>query len=250
VDSSARGVLLFERVAPGQGIWSRAATRPGETWVAAVCAEGSYDRLLVSSRDTLGELSPGRLETWAIREARSLLAEEARGAVILTAPTGTAVLYDVIRPPDLRVAVFGSGDVGRAIIGVLGVLPCEVLWIDDREELLADPAFQNTEVRLTDRPELEADRIDPGTCCIVTTYSHELDRRICDRLLARDDLPFVGLIGSRKKRKSFEEHWREDGMEPERMSRLVCPLGDARIKGRSPGEIAVAVVAQLLITQE
>ena len=75
---------------------------------------------------------------------------------------------------------------------------------------------------------------------------HALDQRLCERLLRRDDVAYFGLIGSQTKRRKFEHRFRARGIAPERIARIVCPIGEPGIEGKQPAVIAVAVAAQLL----
>jgi xanthine dehydrogenase accessory factor len=243
------GVLLFELLHDGVGAWAPLVDGGAQiSWIAIASEEDSKLRAFVSANRVVRMDGLGEFGEWLVASARSLLEDPAATTqgLKIPAPYGSGnCLLDVIRPPDFHVTVFGAGHVGRAIVEVLGVIPCEVCWIDNRASLPALP-LPNIEVRCVPRPEHEVHLVEPRSYCVVTTYSHDLDREICGRLLMRDDLPFVGLIGSRKKRASFEDRWSESGMSRERIRRLICPVGIPGIRGRSPGEIAVAVVAQML----
>ena len=78
------------------------------------------------------------------------------------------------------------------------------------------------------------------------THDHGLDYDIIATALARDDLPFVGLIGSMTKRRRFVHRLREEGFRDEQIARLHCPLGEARTRDKSPAAIAILIAAQLL----
>jgi xanthine dehydrogenase accessory factor len=68
------------------------------------------------------------------------------------------------------------------------------------------------------------------------------------RLRARNDLPFVGLIGSKTKWATFRHRLEERGFAAEEVARITCPIGVPGIAGKEPEVIAVAVAAQLLQT--
>ena len=78
------------------------------------------------------------------------------------------------------------------------------------------------------------------------THSHALDFDICTRALVREDLAYVGLIGSLSKRRRFIKRFEEHGLSDEAIERLTCPIGVDGIPGKRPAEIAVGVSAQLL----
>jgi xanthine dehydrogenase accessory factor len=84
----------------------------------------------------------------------------------------------------------------------------------------------------------------------VLTHSHALDYDICREILRRDRFSFAGLIGSHTKAARFAHRLARDGIAPERVGRLVCPIGIAGIAAKQPEAIAVAVAAQLLRLRE
>jgi xanthine dehydrogenase accessory factor len=86
-----------------------------------------------------------------------------------------------------------------------------------------------------------------GDAFLVLTHSHDLDLAITRDILARGDFGFFGLIGSATKRARFERRLAERGVAPDRIARMTCPIGLPGLRGKEPGVIAVAVVAQLLL---
>lgn len=247
-------VLLYERLTDGPGPWSALIdSAPSTVWVAVTSEHHPAVRALVSADDRRGDLPAGELGAWVEATARRLAADASAASQVIAAPEqlgGSLFFFDLVRPPDFNIVLFGAGHVGRAIVDVLRVVPCSVTWIDDRPELLPVERTGNVWPRYSRAPDLEAADLPPGSLCLVMTYSHAMDRKICAALLARDDLPYIGLIGSRTKRASFEKHWRRHGMDEARMARLVCPIGIDSLRGKEPGVIAVAVAAQLLQVQQ
>jgi xanthine dehydrogenase accessory factor len=252
-ESSEEFEVLLDPVIHGGSLWLAAAARAEDTWVAVVPRAEPEKRLLVSAEKVLGTLPDGADQPWSIARARALLADpaaESRFDVASDAGGAAPSFFIVLRLPEMRVAVFGAGHVGRALVNVLRELPCEVLWIDDRPEMLPAADEGSIRVRACPSPAAEARALPARMLAVVLTHSHELDREVCGALLRRHDLPFVGLLGSHRKRNAFEERWREEGLAAERMERLVCPVGISSIRGRSPGAIAVAIAAQLLEVHE
>jgi xanthine dehydrogenase accessory factor len=99
-------------------------------------------------------------------------------------------------------------------------------------------------------PAREVLALPAGAFYLVMTHSHPLDYEICEQVLARDDFSYCGLIGSRSKRRRFEKRMRRQGMPDARLARLTCPIGVRGIDGKRPGEIAIAVTAELLQVRE
>ena len=62
----------------------------------------------------------------------------------------------------------------------------------------------------------------------------------------RNDLPYIGLIGSKTKWATFRHRLEARGFTAGEMDRVTCPIGLPGITGKEPEVIAVAVAAQLL----
>jgi xanthine dehydrogenase accessory factor len=150
-------------------------------------------------------------------------------------------------PAPLTLFLFGAGHVGRAVAHVTGLLPARLVWADQRPDAFPEALPENAEKVPTADPVRLVGHAPPGTAFLVMTHSHALDYEITAAALARDDALWVGLIGSATKRARFERQMRSLGMDEARLARLVCPIGIPGVHGKSPGEIAVAVAAQLLL---
>jgi xanthine dehydrogenase accessory factor len=142
--------------------------------------------------------------------------------------------------------LFGAGHVGAAIVRALAELPCQITWVDEREDMYPETLPANTRMEATDIPEALVDAAAPGSCFLVMTHSHALDQRLSERILRRTDVGWFGLIGSKTKRMQFEHRLRERGISMARLSDMVCPIGIPGITGKAPAVIAAAVAAQLL----
>jgi xanthine dehydrogenase accessory factor len=235
-------------------------------------ARGSTPReagawMLVSEKRTLGTIGGGQLEYMAIDAARALLA---RGAIrqLLDVPLGpeigqccggrtrmtvvraegatlerllALVTQEVAALPTIY--VMGAGHVGRALAAALALLPVRAILVDGREEeLWMSPA--GVERILTPLPE-ETVRLAPaGSAFVVLTHDHALDFLIVREALARGDAAYVGMIGSRTKRVSFQR-WLASAGAVE-TSALVCPIGALGRPDKRPEVIAAFVAAEIL----
>ncbi|TFG85308.1 MAG: xanthine dehydrogenase accessory protein XdhC, partial [Hyphomicrobiales bacterium] len=81
---------------------------------------------------------------------------------------------------------------------------------------------------------------------VVMTHSHALDYAITEAALRRGDLAYVGLIGSRTKRRRFERWFAARDGSAVALARLVCPIGDCGVADKRPQVIAALTAAELL----
>ncbi len=160
------------------------------------------------------------------------------------------VLEEDIRTERFTLWLFGAGHVGRKAAQMVSAMGWRLHWADQREDIFPDTVGANVVLHRPRRPELLVGEASPGACFLVMTHSHAIDLAICEAVLRRGDFTYLGLIGSRSKRASFERYFRRKGIAPADMARLTCPIGIDGISGRSPAEIALATVAQLQILRE
>jgi len=141
--------------------------------------------------------------------------------------------------------LFGAGHVGRALAYALAPLPVQVRWIDARAEEFSAPPPAGIQIVHTHDWQAEIDRAPPGSGAVVLTQSHALDALIVQSLLERDDIRYVGLIGSRTKRARFVAAFREMGLSDGQIARLICPIGARGVRDKRPEIIASFVAAEI-----
>ena len=136
---------------------------------------------------------------------------------------------------------------------MLAPLPCQIIWVDSRKEVFptAEQLPSNVQARVTDTPESEVASAPADSFFLLMSHTHEQDYRIGEAVFARDDVAYLGMIGSDRKRERLEQRLHALGYSAEALAqRLVCPIGIAGIDGRQPAEIAIAVAAQLLARRQ
>jgi len=225
--------------------------------------------MLVSLAGLWGTIGGGNLEYAAIDRARGIIAGlEPEGRMTVTLgpdsgqccggvveveftrldPTGIEALRaryaeELQQNPD--VFVFGAGHVGRALAAALAPLPLKVVMIETREEEL-EGLPPDIETRLVAMPEGLVQAIRPGGAVIILTHDHALDFLIAAEALQRDDLSYVGMIGSKTKRGVFAHHLTRQGLDAALMDRLILPIGGSAVRDKRPEIIAALVTAELL----
>lgn len=143
------------------------------------------------------------------------------------------------------VFIFGAGHVGKALTDALSLLPLTLTVVETRENELRDLSAGVASV-LTPMPEAVVAKIPANGAAIIVTHDHALDFLIAREALARDDLAYVGMIGSKTKRVTFS-HWLErEGEPPSRLAKLTLPIGGNSVRDKRPAVIAALVAAELL----
>jgi xanthine dehydrogenase accessory factor len=239
-------------------------------------AQGSVPRepgawMVVFARDVTGTIGGGHVEHEAIGVARAMLAAgEARalrkytlgpslgqccgGAMELSFEQVGAADIDALAtrlaPRRAPLALFGGGHVGRAIVQALAPLPFAVTWIDSRDEIFPERVPDTVSCEHSDPVHAAVPMLASGSRVLVMSFSHAEDLDVIAaclrRLREKDDLPYVGLIGSRTKWATFRHRLEQRGFGEAELARITCPIGIPGITGKQPEVIAASAVAQLL----
>lgn len=236
--------ILFEPVADGLPAWLRdLAALHGQREPAVIATHISRSmprKLVVTASDVYGDDSP---DTGMVEAARDILAGDGH------ARRDIQYFFEPVVLPDFNIAVFGAGHVGSAVVAALSSLDCNIAWIDNRSNVFREVPRNVRAIESADPPS-EVAAMPAGSFFVVMTHSHALDFEICDRVLRRFDASYCGLIGSKTKRRRFEQRYRRLGMPDEVLDQLVCPIGVEGITGKKPAEIAVSVAAEILRFRE
>jgi len=180
-----------------------------------------------------------RLETGPASYPLQLAEDSEKTILIETLTAGHALLW-----------LYGAGHVGQALIRVLAELPFEVTWIDSRPELLPAGLPDNVHPLCAQAPLTTVPLAPAAARFLVMTHDHALDYALCRAILERGDPAWLGLIGSMSKGARFRSRLARDGLTPETIRRLICPIGVEGVESKWPAAIAVGVAAQLLRTPE
>ena len=152
-----------------------------------------------------------------------------------------------LRDPRPRLFLFGAGHVGRSLCTIASQLPLRLVALDSRDTMRAlVPRADNVTVCDMPEPEIYVLSIPRNAAVLVMTHSHELDYELCRALLKRDDLAFIGLIGSHSKAARFRHRLRKDGVSPQATDRLTSPIGTCGPTSKEPGVIAFAALTEIL----
>ncbi len=153
-----------------------------------------------------------------------------------------------------RVVLFGLGHVGRALGPLLARLGFAVTACDDGETgaLAEAPAWATNVVESFALADVE--RVLGGLTAddhvLIVTRDHAIDQQLLEGLIVREDLGYIGMIGSRGKVGRFKKRLEARGLidgaaGAARWAKVCAPIG-VDIGAETPEEIAVAIAAELI----
>jgi xanthine/CO dehydrogenase XdhC/CoxF family maturation factor/CTP:molybdopterin cytidylyltransferase MocA len=157
-----------------------------------------------------------------------------------------AVFLEPVRPlPKLLIA--GAGHIGRALAHLGNLLDFEVTVLDDRKEYANARNIADAD-RLIVEPvgkAMQEIRPGPDTHVVIVTRGHRDDTEAL-RACISWDVPYIGMIGSRKKIRTMRENFlSHDWATASQFDRVYAPVG-LEIGSKTVQEIAVSIAAQLI----
>ncbi|GAB3471569.1 xanthine dehydrogenase accessory protein XdhC [Polaromonas eurypsychrophila] len=249
--------------------------------VLVVSTEGSVPReagtwMAVFADAIVGTIGGGHLEYQAIAQARTRL--QAAPASADAEPASRYVLgpslgqccggvmtlrFQAFGPSDVQalqmrlgaefqpLALFGGGHVGHALVQVLSRLPFALTWIDSRDGIFPPTTPLAVICEHSEPVQGAVSSLAPQSRVLIMSFSHAEDLDIVSECLKRqrekNDLPYIGLIGSKTKWATFCHRLEARGFTPSELAHITCPIGLPGIAGKEPEVIAIAVAAQLLL---
>lgn len=230
--------------------------------VTLVSSAGSTPRnsgtkMVITADSIYDTIGGGHLEHQVIKKAKQLLIENKQTQYIehypLSSKLGqccggaTNVLFEVLVDHTQTLAVFGAGHVAKALIPIASKLPLNIKWFDPRPEMFADFDFaQNVEAIVMDDSNEAIETLEFNPWVLILTHNHQLDFDIVCASLKRNDIDFIGMIGSDTKAKRFKTRLAHREFTQSQVDRLISPVGDLNIPGKHPIEVAVSISAQLI----
>ena len=177
----------------------------------------------------------------AAREA--LAADASRTADV----DGAAIFLHVHNPP-WRLLVVGAVHIAQALAPMAAAAGYAVSVIDPRGAFASAERFPGVALS-SDWPDeaLEAAPLDSRSAVATLTHDPKLDDPAL-ALALRSDAFYIGALGSRRTHAARLERLRSEGFDEAATARIHGPIGLA-IGARSPAEIAVAILAEIVATR-
>lgn len=229
--------------------------------------------MLVNQTSIFRTIGGGQLESIAIDKARTLLLNGTENTLELNVPLGPEIgqccgghvsisisrlshaELNVFRESlkqeldnQTHIYIFGAGHVGKALAGALTLLPFKTILIDSRQDELSS-APDGVETLLTSLPEAVIKTAKPKSAFVVLTHDHALDFIIVQAALARSDAAYIGMIGSKTKRASFNSWYKQENGHDGDLEKLTCPIGGKSIYSKSVGDKRPEIIAALAVSE-
>lgn len=196
-----------------------------------------------------GSLGLAALDAEAAARAAELLAGSGGAHTREVEVQGTrCTLYLEPHRPPPELLIVGAGHIARPLCRVGALLGFRVRVLDDRPEFATRERFPEAEeVRRTDFTDpFRHVPLGPLSHLVLVTRGHKYDYDALRDLLNRPvALPYIGMVGSRRRVRATLQQLAADHIPTERLASLYTPVG-LDIGAETPEEIAIAIAAELV----
>ena len=142
--------------------------------------------------------------------------------------------------------IIGAGHVGRALAYLGKWAGFRVVVADDRSDLCNEQQCPGADLYLSGDygAQLDESLLTPRTYAALVTRSYVQDVRVLPTLLAAK-LPYVGVMGSRRRWLSATQELEAAGVSAESIAAVHAPIG-LELEAETPEEIAISILAQVV----
>lgn len=147
--------------------------------------------------------------------------------------------------PQWRLLIIGANQLGSVLAAMAQVLDFHVMLCDPREEMRSEWHVEGADW-LPGMPDDVVLEMAPDTHTAIVAVTH--DPKLDDMALLealKSDAFYIGALGSMKNQEKRKQRLRSFDLTEQEVNRLHGPVG-LRIGSRTPAEIAVSILAELI----
>ena len=171
---------------------------------------------------------------------------EAPGPMMLPAGSGKEPLFAEPLQHASRLYIFGGGHISLELAWIAHRIDFQLIVMDDRREYVNSQRFSMASELIVCPFEEALDRMyfGPDDYVVIVTRGHLYDLDVLRKVIMQSP-DYIGMIGSKRKRKLIYEQLLQEGVSREKLDRVYAPIG-LKIGAETPAEIAVCIVAELI----
>jgi xanthine dehydrogenase accessory factor len=215
-----------------------AARRSNEP-VVLVRGLDSGSQFMITPRESFGDIDA--VDATVRDAARAAL--DFDGARTLESTRERFLLQTLAAAP--RIVIIGAVHIAQALIPMAALAGYDIYLIDPRTAFANPERFPGIEVdnRWPDEAMGEL-TLDVRTAVVTLSHDPKIDEPALQAAM-KSDAFYIGALGSKGNHKKRLERLAELGSSAEQLARIHGPIG-LPLGGRSPAEIAVAILAQII----
>lgn len=154
------------------------------------------------------------------------------------------IFYEKINQrPEL--IVFGAGHVGKALGEIGNLLDFDLIYVDNRQELLTLTNLPFAKALLClEYNEIATVPFSKNSYVVIVTQNHNGDLEVLQQVIHKD-LPYIGMMGSKRKTLRVMSALEAQGIEKEKLAFVHAPIGLA-IGAQTPSELAISILGEII----
>ena len=149
--------------------------------------------------------------------------------------------------PPVKLVIVGAGNDAQILARQAELLGWKVIITDGRPTHANENRFSGCQVIVT-KPEktLENIEIDDRTCFVMMSHNYHYDLSVLELLLDRDELPYIGILGPKKKFDLMLSDLTAKNVLVNKhfMEKIHAPVG-LEIGSETPAEIGLSILAEI-----
>ncbi len=199
-----------------------------------------------STLSVTGSLRDTTLERAAIARAEEAMEARRTTRTSLLAEGQEWDLLIDVHVPQERLVIVGAVHMAIPLVAFARELGLYTVVVDARPIFATQDRFDHADELIRSWPEdaLREMKLNESTYVVTLTHDEKLDT---PALIYALDHPvgYIGALGSKRTHAKRVEVLREAGVSDEQIARIHAPIG-LNLGGRSPGEIALAIMAEIV----
>jgi xanthine/CO dehydrogenase XdhC/CoxF family maturation factor len=203
--------------------------------------------LLPEKANERGSVQPQALKEMLEQEAKQVLKN--KKSVIRNYQVQDKVIsafVEYLHPP-VSVIMLGAGNDVQPLVQMASILGWSVTVIDGRTNYAVKSRFPLADQVLVAKPPqvLDLITVDAQTVFLLMTHNYNYDLAMLRQLIPLP-VPYVGVLGPKKKLNQMLEELQDEGLEftPDQMQKVYGPLG-LDIGAETPEEIALSAISEI-----
>ena len=205
-------------------------------------------QMAIIDGDRIGSIDAA-LDQEVAAEAARRVREGTAGTITVAWQSEEAEIFiDAFAPPQ-RLYIVGATQVAIPLTAMARNLGFRVIVVDARSVFATKERFPDADELLRAWPDeaLAKHGLDEHSHVVVLTHDPKFDLPVLEIAL-RSRAAYIGAMGSRRTHAGRLEHLRRQGFSEADVDRIKGPIG-LDIGGRTPEEIALAILAEIVATR-
>lgn len=150
--------------------------------------------------------------------------------------------------PPVKLVLVGAGNDAQVLAQMANMLGWQTSVVDGRPTHAKASRFISSCQVVVSKPGqiLETIHIDDRSVFVLMSHNYNYDLSVLKRLLQHREIPYIGILGPRKKYERMLKDLHEEGIElsSSMLEKIYAPIG-LHIGAETPAEIALSILAEI-----